>query len=73
MGFKNVEIKEKANVYHGGRVTSRTLITPAGEMKALGVMWPGTYRFSTQSPEPIEITQGHCRVKLAGEQTWSEY
>lgn len=73
ISFKNVEVKKKANVYHGGRVTSRTIVTPAGEMKTLGVMLPGTYRFSTQAPERIEITQGHCRVKLEGEQAWSEY
>ena len=48
MSFKNVEVKKKANVYHDGKVTSRTIITPAGEMKTLGVMLPGSYRFSTQ-------------------------
>ncbi len=73
MSFKNVEIKKKANVYHDGRVTSRTVITPEGEMKTLGVMLPGTYRFSTQTPEIMELTQGHCRVKLAGQQSWTEY
>ena len=56
MSFKNVEIKKKANVYHDGKVTSRTIITPEGEMKTLGVMLPGTYRFSTQAPEKIDIT-----------------
>jgi uncharacterized protein YaiE (UPF0345 family) len=73
VSFKNVEVRKKANVYHSGRVTSRTLVTPEGEMKTLGVMLPGTYRFSTQAPERIDITQGHCRVKLAGEQAWCEY
>lgn len=73
MSFKNVEVRKKANVYHGGQVTSRTLIGANGEMKTLGVMLPGTYRFSTQAPEVMEITQGHCRVKLENEQTWSEY
>ncbi len=73
MSFKNVEVKKQANVYHEGRVTSRTIITPQGEMKTLGVMLPGVYRFSTQAPEVMELTQGHCRVKLAGEQSWSEY
>ncbi len=73
MNFKNVEIKTKANVYHDGKVTSRTIITPAGEMKTLGVMLPGTYRFSTQAPEVVDVTQGHCRVKLAGSQTWESY
>jgi len=73
MEFKNATIRHKANVYHGGKVTSRTVITPEGEMKTLGVMLPGTYRFSTEAPERMDVTQGHCRVKLAGQQTWSSY
>jgi len=73
VSFKNVEVKKKANVYHGGKVTSRTLVTPQGEMKTLGVMLPGTYRFSTQAPEVVDVTQGHCRVKLADQQHWTDY
>ncbi|MEQ6340610.1 MAG: pyrimidine/purine nucleoside phosphorylase [Gammaproteobacteria bacterium] len=71
--FKNVEVTKKANVYHGGKVTSRSIITPEGEMKTLGVMLPGTYRFSTQAPEVMEVTQGRCRVKLADDQAWTDY
>lgn len=73
MSFKNVEIKKKANVYHDGKVTSRTFITSAGEMKTLGVMLPGTYRFSTQASEVVDVTQGRCRVKRADSQTWENY
>ncbi len=73
MSLKNVEIKKKANVYHEGRVTSRTVLTPEGDMKTLGVMLPGTYRFSTQAPETIDITQGHCRIKVADRQNWEAY
>jgi uncharacterized protein YaiE (UPF0345 family) len=73
MEFKNVTVKHKANVYHGGKVTSRTVLTADGEMKTLGVMLPGTYRFSTQAPEVMQLTQGHCRVKLADEQQWKDY
>jgi len=73
MSLKNVEVRKKANIYHNGRVTSRTVITAQGEMKTLGVMLPGTYRFSTQAPERIDVTQGHCRVKLADQQNWSDY
>jgi uncharacterized protein YaiE (UPF0345 family) len=73
MSFRNVEVRKKANVYHGGKVTSRTLITPEGEMKTLGVMLPGIYRFSTEAPERIDVTQGHCRVKLADQQNWNSY
>ena len=73
MSFKNVEVKKKANVYHDGKVTSRTVIMPSGEMKTLGVMLPGTFRFSTQAAEQMDVTQGHCRVKLANEQSWCAY
>lgn len=73
MEFKNVTVKHKANVYHDGKVTSRTVITSDGAMKTLGVMLPGNYRFSTQAPEIMELTQGHCRVKLAGEPQWKDY
>ncbi|TPW12393.1 MAG: hypothetical protein FD130_1780 [Halothiobacillaceae bacterium] len=73
MSFKNVEVKKKANVYHAGRVTSRTLVTPEGEMKTLGVMLPGTYRFSTEAAEVMDVTQGSCRVKIANKPDWAEY
>lgn len=73
MEFKNATVTHRANVYHDGKVTSRSIITAEGEMKSLGVMLPGTYRFSTQAPEIMEVTQGRCRVKLANEQAWSEY
>jgi uncharacterized protein YaiE (UPF0345 family) len=73
MSYKNVEVRKKANVYHEGRVTSRTVVTPEGEMKTLGVMLPGTYRFNTQAPERIDVTQGRCRIRLAGQATAQEY
>ena len=73
MSYKNAEIRKKANVYHDGRVTSRTVITQAGEMKTLGVMLPGTYRFNTQAPEIMELTQGQCRVRIGEQNDWQEY
>jgi len=73
MEIKNVSVKTKANVYHGGNVTSRSVITESGEMKTLGVMLPGTYRFHTDAPEVLDVTQGRCRVKLADAQEWQEY
>lgn len=72
MSFKNVEVKKKANVYHDGRVTSRTLLSSDGSRKTLGVMLPGTYTFNTEAPEVIDITQGRCRVKL-GDESWHAY
>ncbi len=73
MQLKNVEIHKRANIYHGGQVSSRTVIMPDGEMKTLGIMLPGTYRFSTEAAETIEVTAGHCRVKLPDANDWSEY
>ena len=73
MSFKNVEVKKKANIYDGGKVTSRTITTADGKRKTLGVMMPGTYHFSTDAPERIDVQQGRCRVKRAGESSWSAY
>lgn len=72
MSFTNAEIKRKANIYHDGRVTSRTVITAAGERKTLGIMLPGTYTFNTDAPEVMELIQGHCRVRI-GAADWHEY
>jgi len=71
--YKNSTIKHKANIYHDGKVTSRSVVTAEGEMKTLGVMLPGTYHFSTQAPEIMAVTQGSCRVKLADSQEWVSY
>lgn len=73
MEYKNASIQHKANVYHQGKVTSRTVMTDQGEMKTLGVMLPGVYRFNTSTPEIMDVTQGRCRVKLATSQNWEEY
>lgn len=73
MSIENVTVKKKANIYHEGRVTSRSIITQSGEMKTLGVMLPGVYRFSTQAAEVMDITQGRCRVRIGNHGEWQEY
>lgn len=73
MNFSAAEIKKKANIYHDGKVTSRSIVTQQGEMKSLGVMLAGTYRFSTEAAEEMEVLQGECRVKFADGQEWIEY
>ena len=73
MSFKNVEVKKKANIYHGGNVTSRTVITPDGKRLTLGVMLPGSYTFNTGEPEVMEVTQGKCRVKIGDAGNWDDY
>lgn len=71
--YKNAEISKRANVYHDGKVTSRSLVTESGESKTLGIMLPGSYNFGTGAPEVMEITAGRCRVRLQGENDWQEY
>jgi len=73
MSFKNAEIKKKANVYDGGKVTSRSITTAEGESKTLGIMLLGTYNFNTGAAEIMELLGGACRVRLAGESHWKEY
>src|ERR1051325_4646352 len=67
MSFKNVEVKKQANVFHNGRVTSRTVITISGQRKTLGIMLRGTYRFTPDVPERIDVTQGKCKVRVGRE------
>lgn len=73
MSFRNVEVKKKANIYHGGNVTSRTVITPDGKRLTLGVMLLGSYTFNTDEPELIEVTQGKCRIKIGDSGKWDDY
>lgn len=71
--FKNANINKQANVYHDGKVTSRSIVTADGDNKTLGIMLPGSYNFGTGAPEVMEITAGRCRVRLQGENDWQEY
>lgn len=73
MSYTQATINKRANVYHDGKVTSRSIVTADGKEKTLGIMLPGSYNFGTGAPEIMEITAGRCRVRLAGEADWQEY
>lgn len=73
MSFRNAQISKQANVYHEGRVTSRSIVTEDGQTKTLGVMLPGSYAFNTGAPELMELTRGRCRVRLNGDSRWHDY
>lgn len=73
MNFKNAEIKKRANIYDGGKVTSRTITTAGGENKTLGIMQPGIYHFGTDAAEDMEILGGICRVLLEGASEWQNF
>ncbi|MBL7179126.1 MAG: pyrimidine/purine nucleoside phosphorylase [Pseudomonadota bacterium] len=68
--FKNVTVTKKANVYFGGKVTSRSLIFPDGSKKTLGIMLPGEYEFNTADKEIMEIISGDLEVLLTGASGW---
>lgn len=68
--FKNVAVKQKANFYFDGKVTSRTLTFEDGSVKTLGIMMPGEYEFGTSEYEVMDISTGELDVKLPGSDKW---
>ncbi len=73
MSYQNASITKAANVYHGGKVSSRSIVTADGESKTLGFMLAGNYNFGTEAAEVMEILAGSCRVRLDGESDWKAY
>jgi purine/pyrimidine-nucleoside phosphorylase len=71
--FNNVTVVKKANVYFGGKVTSRTVVFPNGEKKTLGIMLPGDYEFSTDAKEIMEVLAGSMDVLLPGAAEYRTY
>ncbi|MCB9799344.1 MAG: pyrimidine/purine nucleoside phosphorylase [Candidatus Omnitrophica bacterium] len=71
--FKEVSVIKKANVYFGGKVTSRTIQFQDGSKKTLGFMQAGEYEFGTAAPECMEVLSGACQVQLAGQSEWTNY
>lgn len=71
--LKNVTLNLKANVYFDGGVISHTVLAEKGQRRTVGVIRPGTYHFTTDAPERMDIIAGACRVKLAGQQDWKTF
>jgi hypothetical protein len=70
--FENVRATTLANVYFDGRVISHAITLPDGSRKTLGLIFAGTYQFSTGAPENMAIIAGACRAKLPGGE-WRTY
>mgnify|MGYP003633542721 FL=1 len=68
--FNNVTVVKAANIYFDGKVTSRVVEFESGEVKTLGIMLPGEYRFSTAKKEIMEILSGRVEILLPGSDTW---
>lgn len=70
--FEQVSVVKAANIYFDGNVTSRTVEFPGGEVKTLGIMMPGEYRFGTEKKELMEILAGSVEVLLPGADSWQK-
>ena len=71
--FNNVTVIREANVYFDGKVTSRVVQFADGSKKALGIMMPGDYEFSTDDNELMEIQAGEMDVLLLSESEWQTF
>jgi hypothetical protein len=66
--LENVTIVKEANIYHDGKVVSRTVLFPDGTRQTLGVMQVGEYTFGTDEAEIMEMMSGELDIKLPGEE-----
>jgi purine/pyrimidine-nucleoside phosphorylase len=71
--FENVTVIKKANVYFGGKVTSRTILFGDGDRKTLGIILPGQYEFGTGDRERMEILAGKLEALLPGNISWKTF
>ncbi len=71
--FDQVSVEKKANIYFDGKCVSHTVVFADGARKSVGVILPSTLEFSTATPETMELLEGRCRVRLAGDSDWIEY
>ena len=71
--FEQVTVIKQANVYFGGKVTSRTVLFADGTRKTLGIMMPGEYEFGTAEKEIMEILGGALEVRLPGDAQWQTF
>lgn len=73
MKFEKVDVVKEANVYFGGKVTSRTIYFENGERKTLGFMLAGEYEFGTGAEELMEVLGGEMDICLPGESEFNTY
>lgn len=71
--FDQVSVVKKANVYFDGKCVSHTVLLTNGTRKSVGVILPSTLTFNVGAPEIMELIEGRCRVKLAGETAARDY
>ena len=70
--LENVTLSATGNVYFDGKCVSYTFHTADGTRKSVGVIQPAKLTFGTAAAEIMELQQGVCRVKIAGEDEWKD-
>ena len=70
--FENVTVLCKANVFFDGKVVSHTVLI-GGQKKSLGLIYAGSYKFNTAASERMEIIDGLCLARQAGQDAWTQY
>jgi len=71
--FENVSVMKKANVYSDGKCVSHTLRFADGTRKSVGVMFPSSLQFTTGAAEILDVLDGECCVRLAGQSEFVAY
>jgi uncharacterized protein YaiE (UPF0345 family) len=71
--FNDVKVVREANVYFGGKVSSRTVLFADGTKKTLGFMQAGEYAFDTGVAETMEVLGGEMDVLLPGSTHWKTF
>ncbi len=71
--FTNVTATCKANICFDGKVTSHTITLADGSRKALGLIYPGTYKFDTDVAEVMELVAGTCKIRIADQDSWQKF
>ena len=71
--FDNVSVKKAANVYFDGKCVSHTVLFADGTKKTVGVIFPSKLTFNTAAPEVMELNEGACKIKIAGQSEWKTY
>lgn len=71
--FDNVSVLKQANVYFDGKCVSHTVVFADGSRKSVGVILPSSLTFNTAAPEVMELIAGRCRVRLQGEEGWTDF
>ena len=69
----NVTAPAKANDYSNAKAASHPTLPADRRNKSLGLIYPGTFTFNTESPERMAITDGACRARLKGVGEWTTY